>query len=536
MKKFLLMLSLAIVLVCIFAISVSAVEIGGINYTLKKGEDGAENTASINGHKGKTLSVTDIVIPEYVEYEGEKYYVTSMSSSAFENTNITSVIFDKNSRITVISQWGFKGCANLTYMELHDGITTISSSAFEGDSKMKLASGILPKSLSTDIGSSAFKGCSSLGQSVLVFPAGVTEFKNDTGLQGVSVKTLVFQGKMTAVRLQYYSSITVYFAANSVNDLNGNYVTSFIDGGKPYYVYNRVEKVDGENYTVKADGTLTITAFTNNGANSSGNAKKDADGNGVAPVNASQDKFYFCSENKMVYLVRNNSIDGNWSSYFAAFDTVVGDTTYKRDPHLSGSASFEEGSCYAVYRCLCCNEITKEVLSKDAIGHEMGEMTSIDFVNGYFEKCQIIGNCVKCGLEFSGKDGDAIFESLGYSCAVFGNVKAMVQGYKINKEAISTYKKFSPNFEIGFVATANMGGEAFIPDLNSEAVIAREISLVNDYVDACIKGLTEETSLVKIVFCLYVKDNGKIYFLDEGKTKESVEGQSYSAVLEMENQ
>ena len=126
-KKILFACALVALLVCLFAVSVSAVNIGGIDYSLKKGTDGAENTASINSHKNKTLSVTDIVIPEYVEYEGEKYYVTSMASTCFEATNITSVVFDKNSRITVIPQWCFKGCSKLTYMELHDAITTISS-------------------------------------------------------------------------------------------------------------------------------------------------------------------------------------------------------------------------------------------------------------------------------------------------------------------------------------------------------------------------------------------------------------------------
>ena len=148
-RKILLTLSLAFILVCIFVISVSAVEIGGINYTLKEGADGEENTASINSHKGKTLEVTDIVIPEYVEHEGEKYYVTSMASTTFEGSNITSVVFDKNSRITVIPQWAFKNCSKLTYMDLHDGITTISSDAFNGCTQMKLAGGALPASLTS---------------------------------------------------------------------------------------------------------------------------------------------------------------------------------------------------------------------------------------------------------------------------------------------------------------------------------------------------------------------------------------------------
>ena len=320
-KKALLILTFVFAIACLFAVAVSAVEIGGINYTLTKGVDGADNTANINSHKGKNLSVTEIYIPEYVEHEGEKYYVTSMSSTTFESTNITSVIFDKNCRVTVIPQWAFKGCTKLTYMELHDGITKISANAFEGDSKMRLASGILPSSLTSDIGGSAFKGCTSLGQSVLVFPAGMTEFLNDTGLQGVGVKTLVFQGKMTKVRLQYYGGLTVYFAANSVNDLNGNYVASHLENGVPYYTVAPAEKINGKNYTEKTNGTLTITAFSGNNNNSGGGTKTDANGNKIAPVNKNQDRLFFCNEDKVVFLIRNSAIAGDWSSYIAVYDT-----------------------------------------------------------------------------------------------------------------------------------------------------------------------------------------------------------------------
>ena len=284
-RKIILTVSLVFVLACIFVISASAVEIGGIDYTLKAGENGAENTASVNSHKGKTLSVTDIVIPEYVEYEGERYYVTSMAATAFESTNITSVVFDKKTRVTVIPQWGFKGCSSLTYMELPDSITQICADAFYGNSKMKLASGVMPASLTEEIGSNAFKGCTSLGIDTVVFPKGFTSFTVDIGFQGCSsIKTLVFKGKMTKVRLQYYNGLSVYFGANSVDDLNGNYLNAFMENGRPYYMVTPVEKYDGNSYFTKSDGTLTITAFSNDNNNSSGGAKTDADGNKVAPA------------------------------------------------------------------------------------------------------------------------------------------------------------------------------------------------------------------------------------------------------------
>lgn len=530
-RRILLTLSLAFILVCVFVISVSAVEIGGINYTLKAGADGEENTASINSHKGKTLEITDIVIPEYVEYEGERYYVTSMSSTTFESSNITSVVFDKNSRVTVIPQWAFKNCSKLTYMELHDGITTISSDAFNGCTQMKLAGGALPASL-TSLAGSSFTNCKSHGITTLIVPAGVTEFVNDTGLQHArTIKTIVFLGKMTKVSFNYYGGLTVYFAQNSVNDLNGKYLNSFMENGRPYYMVTPVEKYDGNSFYTKNDGSLTITIYSGDNNNSCGNAKTDADGNKVAPANVNQDKYYFCNDDKVIYAIRNNNIAGNWNTYLAVYDAVVGDTTYKLDPHLTGNGAFEDGSCYVTYRCICCNKITKEELSKDAPGHIIGTVTAIDFVNGYFENALAKGTCSRCGIECE-KDSAPIFESLGYSCAIFGDVKGIVQGYKINKEEIAKYNSVNKAFELGFVATINLTEGSFVPDFDSAKVIVSKVSLDNDYIETCVKGISEETANTKIVMCLFIKVGERICFLDDGMTLDGVSGVSYNSVLE----
>ena len=97
-KKILLTLALALSLALLLAFTAFGVDIenNGLTYSLTQGENGADNTAKIKTHEGKTLSVTDIVIPEYVEYEGAKYYVTEMASFCFKNTNIATVRFDDN--------------------------------------------------------------------------------------------------------------------------------------------------------------------------------------------------------------------------------------------------------------------------------------------------------------------------------------------------------------------------------------------------------------------------------------------------------
>lgn len=540
MKKKLLILALMLtLLVCAFAISVSAVNIGGINYTLTKGEDGAENTASINAHKNnQSLTVTDIVIPEYVEHEGERYYVTSMSNSAFENTNITSVVFDKNSRIKVIPSWAFKSCANLTYVELSDGIEEIGSNAFQSSSNMKLASIFLPASLCKEIGASAFTGCQSLDP-IMVFPAGVTTFVNDTGLQG-AIRTLVFRGKMTTVSLRYYGSVNVYFAGNSYTDLAGNYVDSQLVDGVPYYTSVLSEKDNGNNYRVKT-GTLTITVFSNNGTNSSGNAKTDANGNTINRVHASQDKFYFCNDNKMCYLIRNYGIASTWDSYFAVFDTVENDTTYKRAPHLEGKKYSEEDSCYLTTFCAGCDKRLSEEISLDAKGHVNGEITSLEYEDGFLNTGVVCYKCSKCNTELTNKKESfpAIFINNGYSTNLDSG--SIIQGFAVNRDAFNAYTNLGKELSFGMVAAVYTNKEGYdttdgkLFDENGDRKHDK-VAVVDftdrgyNVVELVVTGLKDYLD-TPIYCCLYYNLNGKVYYINEGVEGETTTAKTINGVI-----
>lgn len=184
----------------------------------------------------------------------------------------------------------------------------------------------------------------------------------------------------------------------------------------------------------------------------------------------------------------------------------------------------DDGDCTTAVVCPACREYEY----KSAISHVMTEGAEYSnyFENGiHFVGCGNVGCEVKTETALS-----PLVESLGYSCTTFGDALAMVQGYKINKEAISAYKVFKPELEIGFVAAHNQTGEAFSPDFASGNVISSPINLVNDYINTCVKGIEEENSDAVIVFCLYVKDENNVFFLDNGATENSVVGVSYNQV------
>lgn len=166
-KNIILALVITALLVCIFAVSVSAAKVtyDEVSYTVTQGETEAENTATINGHKGKQFTDTVINVPAFVTDEnGVKYYVSGMDASAFESTNATEVYFDPDCTITALGTYCFKNCKSLTKVQLPSKLETLGGQAFNGCSALTAL--YLPDTLRViEDGTSknyAFTGCSNL--------------------------------------------------------------------------------------------------------------------------------------------------------------------------------------------------------------------------------------------------------------------------------------------------------------------------------------------------------------------------------------
>ena len=85
-KKIILMLSMVAFVVCFLALSVSAEEIDGIDYTLNKNGTAEVNTGN------KDCALTTVVIPSTVEYNDNVYTVVKIDSQAFKgNGTVVSI-------------------------------------------------------------------------------------------------------------------------------------------------------------------------------------------------------------------------------------------------------------------------------------------------------------------------------------------------------------------------------------------------------------------------------------------------------------
>ena len=97
--------------------------------------------------------------------------VSSIGSSAFQNTGLTSIIIPAS--VDSIEASAFYGCSSLTTVAIPAGITTIEESTFQSCSSLQTVS-FAENSQLQSIGKQAFSGCTAIPS--LSIPASVTSF------------------------------------------------------------------------------------------------------------------------------------------------------------------------------------------------------------------------------------------------------------------------------------------------------------------------------------------------------------------------
>ena len=153
---------------------------------------------------------------------------------------------------------------------------------------------------------------------------------------------------------------------------------------------------------------------------------------------------------------------------------------------------------------------------------------------GYFDTIIASTVCSSCGKVEKEESIAPLFTHLGYSVSTYGDGYAMVQGYYVNKAAVDAYKCYAPNFKFGVIAAINATEGSVSPKVDDANVIAAPLDNLNhDYFDIKISGIPAEKCDSLVVFCAYVIENDTIYYLDNNVTSLSVTGFSYNQVSQM---
>ena len=128
MKSVLVRLLIALCLIHSF--SVGAVDVGNLKYDLND----SDLTATVSGLVGGSASVSgSLDIPEYVEYNGKKYLVTTIGDGAFNGCNHLSGSLTIPNSVTSIGNDAFSGCSGLSgRLTIPNSVTNIRNKAFKG--------------------------------------------------------------------------------------------------------------------------------------------------------------------------------------------------------------------------------------------------------------------------------------------------------------------------------------------------------------------------------------------------------------------
>ena len=166
-------------------------------------------------------------------------------------------------------------------------------------------------------------------------------------------------------------------------------------------------------------------------------------------------------------------------------------------------------------------------------GHSWSGAEDI-IVTNYFEEIGIGDSCANCGKGDIKETIAPIFEWKGYSACTYGDTYAITQGYVVNKNALELYKQRVGDIEIGFAATVNAQGGEITLDFTSESVLSYKFNEIkHDYIEIKAAGIPQTGIETTIVFCAYMTVGDQVYYLDNNKSGTTVTGVSYAQVVTM---
>ena len=131
MKKFRILLTSLIVLLCALTTSAHDFEVDGIYYNITSSSELTVAVTYAGNSYNSAVYSGSVVIPEKVTYNNKEYSVTSIEYAAFRACwGLTSVTIPNS--VTSIGSSAFDNCSGLTSVTIPNSVISIGDGAFSG--------------------------------------------------------------------------------------------------------------------------------------------------------------------------------------------------------------------------------------------------------------------------------------------------------------------------------------------------------------------------------------------------------------------
>ena len=269
-----------------------------------------------------------------------------------------------------------------------------------------------------------------------------------------------------------------------------------------------------------------------------------------------------CKNVSFVFLGNMTSIDTNgWGTatiYFAnendlsADDvTISGSKTtifcnnennnahlYKVDVNTAPTCT-EDGVTGKACFCGAVDTLNAVIVPKK--GHNVNS----EQVDIYYESFIVSGYsvyfCPDCEQRYNALEADCapIFVSKGYSCTVYDNMISIVQGFDVNREALSAYTAFEGNsISYGVVATSvNKVSDGNIDVVNKvDGVTAIDFTAADKKeftrFEIKVADIAEANQDTGLYACAYVIADGEVYYISENESTTVAIAKSAATILQ----
>lgn len=207
---------------CLFSAQADKISLGELTYIINTSTKEATLALCLSN------SITDVNIPAYIEYNGDRYTVVEIGDYCFyRKAAITKVTFDDESQIRNIGAKSFYQCTGIKDIELPDQITTIASYSFASCSALESVA--LPARLET-LNEGSFSGCTSLTE--VTIPAEVSTIGKDCFNGCSSLASVNFQGNPENIDTDAFTGCTSLIKKELIIDA-GN-IKNFIPNANTY--------------------------------------------------------------------------------------------------------------------------------------------------------------------------------------------------------------------------------------------------------------------------------------------------------------